>query len=174
MLEDDILKRFPSEISKNEAMIAGIRADMQTLAAHPHPKDGFAGMTIHGHTYTEKGDAGGALLDAVSKVTQIPSFMATFVYDFRSPTYQANEDIWDRLFAESEQPEAEEYTEKDLYLENISLLSCFDSPKWDGFTVKEKITIMQALVNFESEQLGIPRATCAGCTGNPSDSGATR
>ena len=63
-LEDDILKRFPSEISKNEAMIAGIRADMQTLAAHPHPKDGFAGMTIHGHTYTEKGDAGGALLDA--------------------------------------------------------------------------------------------------------------
>ena len=70
-LEDDILKRFPSEISRNEAMIAGIRTDMQTLAAHPHPKDGFAGMTIHGRTYTEKGDAGGALLDAVSKVTQM-------------------------------------------------------------------------------------------------------
>ena len=70
-LEDDILKRFPAEISRSEAMIAGIRADMQTLAAHPHPKDGFAGMTIHGHTYTEKGEAGGALLDAVSKVTQM-------------------------------------------------------------------------------------------------------
>ena len=69
-LEDDILKRSPSEIRRNEAMIAGIRADMQTLAEHPHPMEGFAGMTIHGRTYTEKGEAGEALLDAIAGVTQ--------------------------------------------------------------------------------------------------------
>lgn len=93
---------------------------------------------------------------ALSVVCAIPCFMATFVYDFRSPTYQANGDIWDRLFAESEQPEADEHTGMDLYLENINLMSCFDSHKWDKFNVNEKITIMQALANFECERLGIP------------------
>lgn len=93
---------------------------------------------------------------ALSVVCAIPCFMAAFVYDFRSPTYQAEEDIWYILFAESEQPEVYESVEKDLYLENINLLSYFDAQKWDKLDVNEKITIMQALVDFESERLGIP------------------
>ena len=29
-------------------------ADLETLAAHPHPEDGFAGMEIRGDTLTDK------------------------------------------------------------------------------------------------------------------------
>ena len=36
-LEDDILKHFPEQIEANKGYIAGFKADMETLAAHPHP-----------------------------------------------------------------------------------------------------------------------------------------
>lgn len=36
-LEDDILKHFPEQIKENTGYIAGFKADMETLAAHPHP-----------------------------------------------------------------------------------------------------------------------------------------
>ena len=45
-LEDQLLKTFPEEIEKNKGFIAGLEADMATLAAHPHPEDGFAGMEV--------------------------------------------------------------------------------------------------------------------------------
>lgn len=35
-LEDQLLKYFPEEIEKNKGFIAGLEADMATLAAHPH------------------------------------------------------------------------------------------------------------------------------------------
>lgn len=57
-LEDNVTKHFPAEIKNTEALIAGIRADMETLKAHPHPEDGFAGMKIHGRNYLEKDKAG--------------------------------------------------------------------------------------------------------------------
>jgi len=69
-LEDDATKRFPAEIKRTEAMIEGIRSDMETLKAHPHPEDGFAGMKIHGRSYLEKDKAGEALMDAVAAVSQ--------------------------------------------------------------------------------------------------------
>ena len=69
-LEDDVLKRFPAEIGRAESMIAGIQADMNTLAAHPLPEDGFVGMKINGRTYLEKDKAGEALIDAIADVSQ--------------------------------------------------------------------------------------------------------
>ncbi len=36
-MEDDLLKRFPEKIKENEGFIAGLEADMKTLAEHPHP-----------------------------------------------------------------------------------------------------------------------------------------
>lgn len=69
-LDDKILMAFPAEIRSSEATIAGIRADMQTLAVHQHPENGFAGMTVPGHAYAEKEEAGKALLDAVVGVMQ--------------------------------------------------------------------------------------------------------
>ena len=35
-LEDQLLKTFPEEIEKNKGFIAGLEADMKTLAEHPH------------------------------------------------------------------------------------------------------------------------------------------
>ena len=67
-LEDQLLKTFPEEIEKNKGFITGLKADMATLAAHPHPEDGFAGMEVRGDTLTDKENAGAALLDACKEV----------------------------------------------------------------------------------------------------------
>ena len=67
-LEDQLLKYFPEEIEKHKGFIQGFEADLETLAAHPHPEDGFAGMEIRGDTLTDKENAGAALLDACKEV----------------------------------------------------------------------------------------------------------
>ena len=67
-LEDQLLKYFPQEIETNKGFIKGFEADLETLAAHPHPEDGFAGMEIRGDTLTDKENAGAALLDACKEV----------------------------------------------------------------------------------------------------------
>lgn len=67
-LEDQLLKTFPDEIEKNKGFIAGLETDMKTLAEHPHPEDGFAGMEVRGDTLTDKENAGAALLDACKEV----------------------------------------------------------------------------------------------------------
>ncbi len=67
-LEDQLLKYFPEQIEQNKGFISGFEADMETLAAHPHPADGFAGMEIRGDILTDKENAGAALLDACKEV----------------------------------------------------------------------------------------------------------
>ena len=67
-LEDQLLKYFPEQIEKHKGFIKGLEADMETLAAHPHPEDSFAGMEVRGDTLTDKENAGAALLDACKEV----------------------------------------------------------------------------------------------------------
>ena len=67
-LEDQLLKYFPQEIETNKGYIQGFEADLETLAAHPHPEDGFAGMEVRGDVLTDKENAGAALLDACKEV----------------------------------------------------------------------------------------------------------
>lgn len=67
-LEDQLLKYFPEEIEKNKGFIKGFEADLETLAAHPHPEDGFSGMEVRGDLLTDKENAGAALLDACKEV----------------------------------------------------------------------------------------------------------
>ncbi len=66
-LEDQLLKYFPREMEQQQSNIEGFQKDVETVAAHQHPKDGFAGMTVAGKTYMEKADAGEAVL-AVCKM----------------------------------------------------------------------------------------------------------
>lgn len=68
-MEDNLLKHFPLQIQEAQSFIAGIQSDIQTLQQHPHPADGFAGMEIQDMTYTDKTEAGTALLDACSEIT---------------------------------------------------------------------------------------------------------
>ena len=84
-LEDNLLTYFPEQIEKNKGFIRGLEADMQTLAAHPHPVDGFAGMEIRGDVLTDKENAGAALLDACKEVkgkepVQIGSYRGFAMY----------------------------------------------------------------------------------------------
>ena len=68
-MEDDILKNFPEQIKQAQGFITGLQADIQTLNRHPRPAEGFAGMEVLGKAYTEKADAGTALLDAIQDIT---------------------------------------------------------------------------------------------------------
>ena len=63
-LEDNLLRHFPEQIRQNESFVEGFTADMQTLSAHPHPVDGFAGMEVKGDLLTDKDNAGAAILEA--------------------------------------------------------------------------------------------------------------
>lgn len=67
-LEDNILRYFPEQIEQAKGIISGLEADMKTLAAHPHPKDGFAGMEVKDDFLTDKDNAGAAILEAFKDV----------------------------------------------------------------------------------------------------------
>ena len=67
-LEDNLLRYFPEQIEQSKGFIAGFEADMKTLAEHPHPVDGFAGMTVRGDVLTDKENAGAALVDSFKDV----------------------------------------------------------------------------------------------------------
>jgi len=88
-MEDRLMKYFPEQISQTKGFIQGLEADMETLAAHPHPaiavesktdgppqagtgavtvKKGFAGMEINGISFPDKTEAGKALLEACAGI----------------------------------------------------------------------------------------------------------
>lgn len=67
-LEDNLLRYFPEQIEQNKKFIEGFNADIKNLAEHPHPIDGFAGMTVRGDVLTDKENAGAALVDAFKEV----------------------------------------------------------------------------------------------------------
>ena len=59
-LEDALLKRFPQEIAREKARIAGYAADIERLTAHD--ANPTLGMELGGIVFTERKDAGAALL----------------------------------------------------------------------------------------------------------------
>ena len=68
-LEDSLLRHFPEQIEKLKGCIQAIQEDMQTLEAHPHPTEGFTGMTVLADDLTDKDNAGAALIEAAKKAT---------------------------------------------------------------------------------------------------------
>ena len=68
-LEDNLLRHFPEQIEKLKGYIQAIQEDMKALEAHPHPTDGFAGMTVLADDLTDKDNAGAALIEAAKKAT---------------------------------------------------------------------------------------------------------
>ena len=61
-LEDKLMKYFPAEIEKTQGFIKGFQSDIRTVAAHPLPEEGFCGMEVNGTQFTEKAEAGEAIL----------------------------------------------------------------------------------------------------------------
>ena len=69
-LEDKITKFYPQEIARRTDVIAGLKSDMERVAEHPKPSDEtFVGMTVKGAFYSEKADAGNAILEACKAMT---------------------------------------------------------------------------------------------------------
>ena len=67
-LEDSVHKHFPEMIAKTKERIAGYEQDLAYIRSQTVPANGFAPMTIQGKEYTEKADAGKALLDVCSTI----------------------------------------------------------------------------------------------------------
>lgn len=69
-LEDKIIKFYPQEIARRTETIASLKSDIERVAQHPKPiDDTFVGMTVKGVFYSEKADAGNAILEACQAMT---------------------------------------------------------------------------------------------------------
>lgn len=69
-LEDKILKYYPQEISRLNERISGYTADIARREGNtPAKKEDFPPTQIHGTVYTEKAEAGKALIEACKQLT---------------------------------------------------------------------------------------------------------
>ena len=95
-LEDLVLKKYPQEIQRLTERIAGYEKDVALAAEHPKPVEGFAGIEIEGKFYTDKEEAGKAILDVCTKMTgsdavylgQYRGFSLTLAYNGASNEYR--------------------------------------------------------------------------------------
>lgn len=70
-LEDQIIKEFPQKIKSLEQRVEGFKADIDHLKENTVPNsDGFCPMVIQGVTYTEKKEAGTAIIEACKAMTK--------------------------------------------------------------------------------------------------------
>ena len=63
-LEELVLRKYPAEIKELNERIAGYEQDSTHLAEHPKPAEGIAPMVLNGVTYTERENAGKAIIEA--------------------------------------------------------------------------------------------------------------
>ena len=69
-LEDKIIKFYPQTIARLKETIEGLERDVQTAKEHPKPTDDrFVGMEVKGVSYSEKADAGKAIIEACKAMT---------------------------------------------------------------------------------------------------------
>ena len=68
-LEDKIIKYYPQRITALENRIEGLKQDVETAKQHPKPTDDrFVGMEVEGVFYSEKADAGKAIIEACKQM----------------------------------------------------------------------------------------------------------
>ena len=68
-LEDKIIKYYPQRITALENRIEGLKQDVDTAKQHPKPtEDRFVGMEVKGVFYSEKADAGKAIIEACKQM----------------------------------------------------------------------------------------------------------
>ena len=68
-LEDKVIKYYPQRITALENRIEGLKQDVETAKQHPKPTDDrFVGMEVKGVLYSEKAEAGKAIIEACKKM----------------------------------------------------------------------------------------------------------
>ena len=95
-LEELVYRKYPEEITRLTELIAGYEKDVALAAAHPKAQEGFCGMEVDGRHYTEKEDAGKAIIDVCTRMTgsdavllgQYRGFSMVLAYDGRSNEYR--------------------------------------------------------------------------------------
>lgn len=95
-LEELVYRKYPEEITRLTERIAGYEQDVALAAAHPKAQEGFCGMEVDGRHYTEKEDAGKAIIDVCTRMTgpdavllgQYRGFSMVLAYDGRSNEYR--------------------------------------------------------------------------------------
>ena len=69
-LEDKIIKYYPQRIAGLKTRLDGLTKDVETAKQHPKPTDDrFVGMKVSGVSYSEKADAGQAILEMCKTMT---------------------------------------------------------------------------------------------------------
>ena len=69
-LEDKVIKYYPQRITALENRIDGLKQDVETAKEHPKPTDDrFVGMEVNGVFYSEKAEAGKAIIEACKKMS---------------------------------------------------------------------------------------------------------
>lgn len=68
-LEDKIIKYYPQKITALENRIDGLKKDVETAKQHPKPTDDrFVGMEVKGVFYSEKAEAGKAIIETCKQM----------------------------------------------------------------------------------------------------------
>lgn len=95
-LEELVYRKYPAEITRLTERIAGYEKDVELAKAHPKAQEGFCGMEVESQNYTEKEDAGKAIIDVCTKMTgsdavllgQYRGFSMVLAYDGMSNEYR--------------------------------------------------------------------------------------
>ena len=67
-LEDIVRKHFPERIAKTKQCIEGLEKDLAHFRAQPVAEEGISPMTVSGKTFTDKEEAGKAILTACKQI----------------------------------------------------------------------------------------------------------
>ena len=95
-LEELAYRKYPEEITRLTERIEGYEQDVALVADHPKTQEGFCGMEVDGKHYTEKEDAGKAIIDVCTRMTgsdavllgQYRGFSMVLAYDGMSNEYR--------------------------------------------------------------------------------------
>lgn len=78
-MEDKLLKYFPAQIEQYTGYIRGFETDLKMVEAHPQIPEGFCGIDIKDRHYTDKQEAGEAILAVCNEAkTTEPTFIGSY------------------------------------------------------------------------------------------------
>ena len=94
-LEDALLRTFPKELSRTQSLITGLQQDARTASQNLPPDPDHFRITILGKVYTEKKEAGAALLEACKQSVQDAS---SILGEYAGFTLSANYSSFSRQY----------------------------------------------------------------------------
>lgn len=95
-LEDRLLKSFPKQIQTTQELINGLQKDLQTVKQNLPPDAGHFQMTVAGRLYTNRKEAGAALIDSCSHLQSASA--GGKIGNYAGFTLQAQFDSFSRQF----------------------------------------------------------------------------